>query len=231
MSIDPRAMKTMLLHYMTPNISYLTGSPTDQASSASTNAASLFQAMLGSYAGNTGSLAISGQSPVYNPQLMSVLPAAQHSSLLTESAGFAGAVQAVNKGTAYDQLINEAAEVYHIDAALIHAVIQIESNYNNSTVSHAGAKGLMQLMDGTAKGLGVTDSFDARQNIFGGTKYLSMLLRKYNGEAALALAAYNGGPGRMDRLGIHTLEHLQEKKQLLPKETQRYIEKVMNAWQ
>lgn len=125
--------------------------------------------------------------------------------------------------------VNNASQKYGVDASLIHAVIQTESSYRPDAVSSAGAKGLMQLMDGTAKGLGVTDSFDPTQNIEGGTRYLSMLLKKYNGQEQVALAAYNAGPGRVDRTGITTNEELQQKLHLLPQETQRYIGKVLSA--
>src|SRR5690606_38969095 len=104
-----------------------------------------------------------------------------------------------------------------------------ESGFRPDAVSGAGAKGLMQLMDGTARGLGVTDSFDPAQNIDGGTKYLAMLLRKYDGHEQVALAAYNAGPGRVDRAGIGTNEQLIANLEALPEETQRYVAKVLQA--
>lgn len=138
----------------------------------------------------------------------------------------------LNKASAnssFDGLIEASAEKYGVSAALIQAVIQTESNFNPNAVSSAGAKGLMQLMDGTARGLGVTNSFEPAQNIEGGTKYLAMLLKKYNGNENVALAAYNAGPGRIDRLGIASEIELQQKYNLLPVETQRYISKVQAA--
>jgi len=133
------------------------------------------------------------------------------------------------KASTFAATINEASQKYGVSANLIHAVIQTESAYRPDAVSSAGAKGLMQLMDGTAKGLGVVDSFDPVQNIDGGTRYLSMLLKKYNGQEQVALAAYNAGPGRVDRTGIKTNQELQEKLHLLPQETQRYVGKVLSA--
>src|SRR5690606_29275520 len=106
----------------------------------------------------------------------------------------------------FEAIINSVAKKYGVEASLIDAVIQTESAYRPDAVSSAGAKGLMQLMDGTAKGLGVTNSFDPIQNIDGGTRYLAMLLKKYNGQEQVALAAYNAGPGRVDRTGITTNE-------------------------
>ncbi|WP_308860046.1 lytic transglycosylase domain-containing protein [Paenibacillus endoradicis] len=142
--------------------------------------------------------------------------------------------EAVNVGSSYGSsqyasLIGAASQKYGVDASLIEAVIQTESNFNAGAVSSAGAKGLMQLMDGTARGLGVTNSYDPQQNIEGGTRYLAMLLKKYNGNEQVALAAYNAGPGRVDRLGIATNADLQQKMSLLPQETQRYIGKVLSA--
>lgn len=127
----------------------------------------------------------------------------------------------------YQPLISNASAQYGVDESLIQAVIQAESDYNPNAVSHAGAKGLMQLMDQTAQGLGVADSFDPVQNVDGGTKFLSGLLRKYDGNVGVALAAYNAGPGRIDRLGISTDAELMQRLGELPQETQGYVTKVL----
>ena len=89
---------------------------------------------------------------------------------------------------------NEAAQVYGVSAHLVLAVIQTESGFRPEVVSPVGAQGPMQLMPTTAKALGIADPQDARQNIFGGTKYLGKLLDRFNGNVALALASYNAGP-------------------------------------
>ena len=97
----------------------------------------------------------------------------------------------------YNDLIIEAAKNFDVDAALVSAVIKAESDYNPRTVSHKGARGLMQLMPATAKRFGVTNSFDPRQNIHAGTKYLRWLLKTFDGNADLAVAAYNAGEGNV----------------------------------
>jgi hypothetical protein len=99
--------------------------------------------------------------------------------------------------TKYDQTIVDAARKFNVDAALVSAVIKAESDYNPRVVSHKGARGLMQLMPATAKRFGVTDSFDPVANIYGGTKYLRWLLEKFEGNADLAVAAYNAGEGNV----------------------------------
>jgi soluble lytic murein transglycosylase-like protein len=133
--------------------------------------------------------------------------------------------------TQYDDIIKQASQKYGISEALIKAVIKVESSFNPETVSSAGAKGLMQLMDATARGLGITNSFDPAQNIDGGTKYLSYQLKRFDGQEKLALAAYNGGPNRLAKLGIQTEQELMEKLHLLPQETQNYLRKIDHALQ
>ena len=97
----------------------------------------------------------------------------------------------------YNDMIVEAARQFDVDAALVSAVIKAESDYNPRIVSHKGARGLMQLMPATAKRFGVTNSFDPRENIHGGTRYLRWLLKKFDGNADLAVAAYNAGEGNV----------------------------------
>jgi soluble lytic murein transglycosylase-like protein len=101
----------------------------------------------------------------------------------------------------YDTLISEAAAEHELDPDLIRAVMQAESAFHPLVVSRAGAEGLMQLMPELATEMGVTDSFDPRDNIRGGVRYLKRLLDYYDGDLDLTLAAYNAGPGNVERYG------------------------------
>ena len=115
-----------------------------------------------------------------------------------------------------EAIIQKAARRYGVDGGLIKAIIKAESNFNPHAVSSAGAQGLMQLMPATARGLGVSDSFDPEQNVMAGTRFLKDMLRRYDGNLDEALAAYNWGPGNVDRHGTGNL----------PKETRVYLGKV-----
>lgn len=118
-----------------------------------------------------------------------------------------------------DAIIAKASGRYGVDGGLIKAVIKAESGFNPNAVSHAGAQGLMQLMPGTARSLGVSDSFDPEQNVMAGTRFLRDLLKRYNGNLDSALAAYNWGPGNVDR-----------KPDLLPRETRDYLVRVKQLY-
>ncbi|OME55374.1 phage tail tape measure protein [Paenibacillus odorifer] len=127
--------------------------------------------------------------------------------------------------TNYSDLINKYANQYSIDPNLIAAIIKTESSFNTNATSSAGAAGLMQLMPGTAKGLGVKNSYDPEQNIAGGTKHFARLVKKYNGDIELALYAYNAGEGNVDKWIKNG------KINNIPfKETKAYAPKVLSAY-
>lgn len=101
----------------------------------------------------------------------------------------------------FSKHINEAAQKYALDPYLIKSVIKVESDFDPAVMSSKGAQGLMQLIPSTAKLVGCEDSFDARQNILGGANYLKMMLKRFDGKVDYALAAYNAGPGNVDKYG------------------------------
>ena len=119
-----------------------------------------------------------------------------------------------------------AFEKYGVDENLIRAIIKVESNFNPNCVSKAGAKGLMQLMPENCRDLDVTDPFDIEQNIDGGTRHIKEYLDKYNGDVEMALMAYNGGPTRMAKRGVKSINDIYK----MPKETQNYVPKVMKYY-
>lgn len=147
----------------------------------------------------------------------------------TPTAPLDHSVDHSSKPTAYNDLISKASRDYGVPESLIKAVIDTESSFDPNSLSSAGAKGLMQLMDGTAQGLGVSNSFDPAQNIDGGTKYISYQLKRYDGNISTAMAAYNAGPGTLKKLGISNDKELMEKLHLLPVETQKYVTKIDRA--
>jgi len=100
----------------------------------------------------------------------------------------------------YDAIVRRVAGEHDLDPNLLHALLIVESAYRPNAVSRAGAQGLAQLMPGTAQDLGVHDPFDPEQNVAGGGAYIAGMLQRYR-DVRLALAAYNAGPGRVDRLG------------------------------
>ena len=120
----------------------------------------------------------------------------------------------------YEPIINAASKRHGISAHLLNAIIKVESDYNPKAVSRKGAKGLMQIMPETMKALNIANVFDPWENIMGGARYFKQLFNRYEGKLPLALAAYNAGPGVVDRFGS------------IPpfRETEAYVEKVIRYY-
>jgi soluble lytic murein transglycosylase-like protein len=122
--------------------------------------------------------------------------AVREGSAIRSTRGVVGA-----RARQYESLIRQHAAEQGVHPDLVRAVIQTESAFDPSAVSAKGALGLMQLMPSTAEALGVRDPFDPAENIRGGVAYLRQLLDRYDNDETLALAAYNAGPGAVDRFG------------------------------
>jgi soluble lytic murein transglycosylase-like protein len=129
-------------------------------------------------------------------------------------------VESTSARDLYEPYVLEHSTRHSLSPELVRAVIQVESGYNPRALSPKGAMGLMQLMPETARMLGVQRPYDPEQNIGGGTRYLRLLLDKYDGDVTLALAAYNAGSGAVDRYG----------KRIPPyRETRDYVRKVRSV--
>ncbi|MFW2489583.1 lytic transglycosylase domain-containing protein [Clostridium chromiireducens] len=122
--------------------------------------------------------------------------------------------------------VDSASKKYGVDSNLILAIIKQESNFDSSSTSGVGATGLMQIMPQNFAHLGISNGYDVDQNINGGTKLLKEYLDKYNGNAEMALMAYNGGPGTMQKRGVSSANDLYK----MPLETQNYVPKVMGYY-
>lgn len=142
-------------------------------------------------------------------------------SSATDSSSALSDTSALSSVMSLEDIFNEAAQTYQVDVNLLTAMAKQESNFQADATSSSGAMGIMQLMPATAEGLGVSDAYDAYENIMGGAKYISQLLERYNGDTSLALAAYNADSGNVAKYGG------------IPPftETQNYVSKVLSYYE
>lgn len=165
---------------------------------------------------NFGSLLLDPRIKQVNANIVKQAPQTSLKNTLTEAT----AVQANTQPTTKSQILNVVSQIskkHGVDEKLVQALIKQESGFNPKAKSKSGAIGLMQLMPATAKNMGVKDPYNTVQNVEGGVKYLKSMLNKYNGNVILALAAYNAGPGAVDKYsGVPPY-----------KETQNYVKNIL----
>ena len=142
-----------------------------------------------------------------------------NAQLYTNTASSVAQKEDYSSKSKIKELISRVSQKHGIDEKLVNALVNQESGFNPNAKSKVGAMGLMQLMPATAKGLGVTDPMDVRQNVEGGVKYVKSMLDRFNGNIILALAAYNAGPNAVKKYGG------------IPpySETQNYVKKILNS--
>lgn len=207
--------ESLTLQMLQSSLSLAGDTPLENAAPSGSAPFSSAQALLQAYRAN---LSAGGELTA----VTSVVPPTQLHEL-TDAANIAVSAasppQSRTDAAWLDPIISRASRKYGVDVGLIKAVIKAESDFNPQAVSHAGARGLMQLMPATARSLGVSNSFDPEQNIMGGTRFLKDLLRRYDGNVDAALAAYNWGPGNVDKRPDH-----------LPRETRSYLVRVKQLY-
>jgi len=177
------------------------------------------RADVSTYAANTGTANL-GNNQINSDHIATTLKPATQIVVVPEAYTGKPLYHIADK-IIYDRMVNKIARTYGLESALLHAVISVESRYSPKAVSKAGAIGLMQLMPETAKRYGVVDPLDPLQNLRGGARYLRYLLKKYNNDRNLALAAYNAGEKSVAKYG----------NQIPPyPETTEYVPRVMGYY-
>ena len=172
-------------------------------------------ANFGSLLLNKNSLDVNGK--IYNNELLSNLSMSQALQNLEPENETSSINSTYASKSQLISMINQVAQKHGVDEKLVQALIKQESGFNPNAKSKVGAIGLMQLMPSTAKAMGVKNPYNAAQNVEGGVKYLKSMLNKYNGNIILALAAYNAGPGAVDKYsGVPPY-----------KETENYVKNIL----
>lgn len=183
---------------------------------AKTNSPSFEKVLQATTKSNFGTLLLNPQLKQVNANIVNQTPQISLNNALQEVMSAQANTVSATKSQILN-VVNQIAEKHGVDEKLVQALIKQESGFNPNAKSKAGAMGLMQLMPSTAKNLGVQDPYNIVQNVEGGVKYLKSMLNKYNGNVILALAAYNAGPGAVDKYdGVPPY-----------KETQNYVRNIL----
>ncbi len=181
-----------------------------------TNSPSFEKVLQATTKSNFGTLLLNPQLKQVNANIINQTPQTSLNTALQEIMSAQANTTTASKSQILN-VVNQIAEKHGVDEKLVQALIKQESGFNPNAKSKAGAMGLMQLMPSTAKNLGVQDPYNVVQNVEGGVKYLKSMLNKYNGNVILALAAYNAGPGAVDKYdGVPPY-----------KETQNYVRNIL----
>ena len=181
-----------------------------------TNSPSFEKVLQATTKSNFGTLLLNPQLKQVNANIINQTPQTSLHTALQEVMSAQANTTTASKSQILN-VVNQVAEKHEVDEKLVQALIKQESGFNPNAKSKAGAMGLMQLMPSTAKNLGVQDPYNIVQNVEGGVKYLKSMLNKYNGNVILALAAYNAGPGAVDKYdGVPPY-----------KETQNYVRNIL----
>jgi soluble lytic murein transglycosylase-like protein len=167
--------------------------------------------------GENGAIYLTDNNEGNNFQLIATEPALESDVVISQQMAWKSKNYSNLDYRLFKDEIMKAAQLYQVEPNLLHAIILVESNYNPKAVSAKGALGLMQLMPSTAKRFGVTDYFDPKQNIQGGAKYLAYLLKLFDNNKSLAVAAYNAGEKSVIKYGLQIPPY---------KETIGYVAKV-----